>query len=597
MPARSWTAAAVVLTALAAATPAPAQEIKPAEIISFDREVRPILRKRCASCHNPERPRGELDLTSYAGLVNGGAGGKAAVPGSPEESPLYTFAAHIEEPHMPPNAPKIPQRELDVLQKWVEGGLLESPDTAHGSGPVAAGGRSKPSSAADPQGGLVPPETMPRAPSVAALAASPTLPIAAVPGRKQVLILDLATHEVRGALAFPEGDVFALTFSRDGRWMLAAGGTGAESGKAVVYRTEDWARVATLGDEFDAVLAADLSPDGTRVVVGGPGRSVKVLANPDGQVLHTFRKPTDWVTAAGFSPDGLLTAAGDRFGAIFLWESRTGREFLSLRGHPKAVSALAWSGGDRLVTAGEDGSIQVWDLHTGKPAARWEAHPGGVLSIAVDPSGRIASAGRDRRVKVWGAGGGVEADLGPAADQVSRVAWAADARSLISGSLDGEVRVWHLADSSSTPIPLPVATKPAALALVVPDLVPARARSTRPALSPPQVDVAEAPGTPPGEFEAALASAREAAASAERVVAKLSQLRARPENGSPSVVASGDALTAAATALSYLRAAQALSPDSSDLRRSIAETERAVRALEQAKLRPSGGEATAATGR
>ena len=48
-----------------------------------------------------------------------------AVAGKPEDSPIYTLPAHLEDPKMPPNAPKIPQREIDVLRRWVEGGLIE----------------------------------------------------------------------------------------------------------------------------------------------------------------------------------------------------------------------------------------------------------------------------------------------------------------------------------------------------------------------------------------------------------------------------------------------------------------------------------------
>src|SRR5262245_24707589 len=121
MGSRWWIAAVVVPSALLAAAVAPAQEKAPAATASFVRDARAILRKRCAYCHNAERPRGELDLTSYAAVVAGGASGKVAEPGKPEESPLYTFAAHLEDPHMPPNAPKIPQRELDVLRLWIEG--------------------------------------------------------------------------------------------------------------------------------------------------------------------------------------------------------------------------------------------------------------------------------------------------------------------------------------------------------------------------------------------------------------------------------------------------------------------------------------------
>ena len=47
----------------------------------------------------------------------GGVSGKAAVAGKPDDSPLYTLAAHLDDPKMPPNKPKIPQRELDTIRK------------------------------------------------------------------------------------------------------------------------------------------------------------------------------------------------------------------------------------------------------------------------------------------------------------------------------------------------------------------------------------------------------------------------------------------------------------------------------------------------
>jgi hypothetical protein len=367
---------------------------------------------------------------------------------------------------------------------------------------------------------------------------------------------------------------------------------GAEAGKVAIYEAKSWARVATLGDELDAVLAADLSPDGAKVVFGGPGRVVKVVGNPDGKELHAFRKPTDWVTAAAFGPDGLLVAGGDRFGGLFLWEARSGREFLTLRGHTKAVNAVAWpAGGDRLLTAGDDGSVRVWDLHAGQDVARWDAHAGGVLGLDVHPSGRIASAGRDRRVRVWEADGTPIADLGPAADQVNRVCWAADGRSVVAGDGAGEVRAWSLADSSSALLPMPVAERPAALALVAPVLAPARRHTPKPPAPAPTPKPAGATG--PGDDVAdALASAREAAAAADRAVDRLSRLvRSRggavssPSSGGPAP--GGDALGPAADALASLRAALAADPGNALLRRAVGDTEEAVRLLGRGRDRAS----------
>ncbi len=58
---------------------ASAEDGPPAAAVSFDRDVQPILRRRCAGCHNAEKPRGELDVTTYAAVVTGGATGKVAL--------------------------------------------------------------------------------------------------------------------------------------------------------------------------------------------------------------------------------------------------------------------------------------------------------------------------------------------------------------------------------------------------------------------------------------------------------------------------------------------------------------------------------------
>ena len=214
----------VLLIPFVAATVAPAQnrDRKPSEVVSFDREVRPILRKRSPTV-TTERPRGELDLTSYAGLVTGGAGGKAAVPNSPDESPLYTFAAHLEEPHMPPNAAKIPQRELDILPMG-RGGPDRNPGRSPPGWLTGARRRGRFSS---PPGGFVSPRPCPTRRRLPPLQSARPRRSWRSPASSRSSSSTSPAGKLRGALAFPEGDVFALKFSRDGRSLLAAGGVGA----------------------------------------------------------------------------------------------------------------------------------------------------------------------------------------------------------------------------------------------------------------------------------------------------------------------------------------------------------------------------------
>lgn len=479
--------------------------------VTFDGDVKPILAKRCAKCHSAERPRGELDLSNYGTVMLGGVSGKAVVAGKSDASLLYTTAAHLEDPKMPPNSPKIPQTELDTIRKWIDGGLIEKASTtsATTTPPIAKN-----------NDGLTAAAALARPTPVTALAVSPTGPLVAVPGKKQVLLYELPTAKLLGALAFPEGEVHALRFSRDGKTLLIAGGIGGQSGAVVGYEIGTWKRQFAITDESEAVLAADISTDKTRVVFGGPSRLVKVVSVPDGKLIHTFRKPTDWVLSVGFSPDVLLVAAGDRFGGLYVWETKSGKEFLTLRGHTKGVTGLSWrADSDALATCSDDRTVRVWDMHTGSEVTKWEAHEDGATDSAFHASGVLATAGRDGRVKIWDTKGKLTAEVGKADDAVLKIAFTADAKTVVSADWSGAVRVWPIAGGSGLKLALPLAAKAALAPIPVPtpSLPVAAVRPAAPAVPPVAV----------GALAADLARKRAALKAVEDAAEKLKDEAAR----------------------------------------------------------------------
>ena len=72
-----------------------------------------------------------------------------------------------------------------------------------------------------------------RADAVVALAMSPTAPVAAIAGHRQVSLRAIPGGEILGVLPFPEGDVRSLRFSPSGALLVAGGGRGGDSGLAV----------------------------------------------------------------------------------------------------------------------------------------------------------------------------------------------------------------------------------------------------------------------------------------------------------------------------------------------------------------------------
>src|SRR5690606_23183947 len=151
-----------------------------------------------------------------------------------------------------------------------------------------------------------------RAGAVGAMAASPWAPLVAIGGQRQVLLYHTATHELLGVIPYVVGAPQVVKFSRNGDLLLVAGGRGASLGVVDLWDVKTGRRIARIGDEVDAVLAADISPDHSLVALGGPRKRVKVFRTADGSLAYDFTKHTDWVTALEFSPNGKLLITADR---------------------------------------------------------------------------------------------------------------------------------------------------------------------------------------------------------------------------------------------------------------------------------------------
>lgn len=501
LPSRFAVTASVLLAATSASSADPKNP-------TYDADVLPVLKQHCLGCHNADKQKGGLDLSTFASLKQGGSSGDVLKPGDPDKSRVFTLTAQTEEPKMPPKASRIPDAQLAVLKLWVEQGGRENSGSKvavakpkvdlgltvvakgkpDGPPPMPAVGKLK----------LDPVLVARRSNAVLALAASPWAPLVAVGGQKQVLLYNSDTGTLLGVLPFGHGQINALKFSRNGKLLLAAGGRGGAFGKAVLYNVETGETVTEVGlAESDAVLAADVSPDQSLIAVGTPTKMVRVYNTADGSVAHAIKKHTDWVTAVEFSPDGVLLATGDRNGGLFAWEAATGREFYTLTGNTATVTDLSWRPDSNvLASASESGHVRLWEMENGTPVKNWVAHPGGAASLWYAADGRLASTGRDRLAKLWDGGGKLlNQSATPLPDIGLRVAVTADGARVVAGDWSGRVTTWAAADGKPGPTfdanPPPLATRVqlAEQALTAAD---AKAKQTAAALAAAQTFAAKA---------------------------------------------------------------------------------------------------------
>lgn len=106
----------LLLTAAEARGDAPAS-IDPDAALTFEGDIRPILRANCIDCHGGHGdPEAGLDLRLRHLMASGGESGAAIVPGDAAESRLVQL---IEAGKMPADERQLTEQEIETIRRWV----------------------------------------------------------------------------------------------------------------------------------------------------------------------------------------------------------------------------------------------------------------------------------------------------------------------------------------------------------------------------------------------------------------------------------------------------------------------------------------------
>ncbi len=277
-------------------------------------------------------------------------------------------------------------------------------------------------------------------------------------GDRVVRLWDRATGRELRRISSPEGHVFALAFSPDGK-TLALGG----SGKSVYLLDAATGKPrGRLGGYQKEITALTFSADGKILAaVEGEGRlfTWDVRSREPRPVLEGL---PDQRGAAVFAPDGKWGASVVQDGYLRVWDLATGKCALrlpwikSVIGRPPGSYGIhfldgvgiAFTPNGRLLVAPSGGALAVWEVASGKKvrAVRLEESisfgrsvlsPDGRILAVVDPQGSPV-----RLVEV--VSGKVIGDLQGHRTRVRSLAFTPDGRALVTGSSDTTAMLWDL---------------------------------------------------------------------------------------------------------------------------------------------------------
>jgi len=296
-----------------------------------------------------------------------------------------------------------------------------------------------------------------------------------------------ATGKEQRTLSGHVGEVVSLAYSKTGRVLATAGGSGSRSGEILLWDTCDGKLLLSREHLADKILTVTFSRDNKLAAAGSDGMIRIWDRATSGEALR-FRGDAQLVYGVAFSPDGRRLASVGRDGRIRLWNSNgrqdtaglavavpaeqvafradgrqlacasragpvvlldvdTGAVQRTLPATPGPVHCVAYIGdGTRLATGCEDQAVRIYDLaHPAEPLVL-VGHTGRVTALAVNPLGTLAaSAGEDEGVRLWNLETGrLERVLQGHRNGVLAVAFSPDGRHVASGSFDKTIRVWDV---------------------------------------------------------------------------------------------------------------------------------------------------------
>ncbi|MEZ6061348.1 MAG: PSD1 and planctomycete cytochrome C domain-containing protein [Planctomycetaceae bacterium] len=88
--------------------------------IAFEDEAQAVIAGHCVECHNADAKEAGVDLSSAAGILNGGDSGHIIQPGLPDDSLLFQM---IESGRMPPEPHEpLDMSQLESIRRWISDG-------------------------------------------------------------------------------------------------------------------------------------------------------------------------------------------------------------------------------------------------------------------------------------------------------------------------------------------------------------------------------------------------------------------------------------------------------------------------------------------
>jgi hypothetical protein len=225
--------------------------------VSYRKDVAPILKRHCLSCHTQNDPQGRLNMDTVELFTKGGKKGPALVPGKPDESLAFQMMTGVKKPAMPHKQPALSVARIQTLRLWI---LSGAKDDSEPKAPEK----------------VVIPKTYKVAPAVTSVAFRPDGKQLAAACRSEVVVLALESDAEPQRLPTESDLLTHVGFSPDGQTLAAVGDSPGQYGEVTFLQQAEgvWKLRTAKRIGKDTLFRGGFSPDGKSLALGGPDGAV-----------------------------------------------------------------------------------------------------------------------------------------------------------------------------------------------------------------------------------------------------------------------------------------------------------------------------------
>ena len=277
------------------------------QLVSFAKDIRPVLAEKCFGCHQGAIDRGEYVMTRFDLMVKGGESDeRAIVPGKPDESRLLDLITmHDGKAEMPPNEEPLSIEQTDLIRLWINQGATND----YAKSDVAYSAQNPPTYARLPV--ITSADFSPDGKTIAVSGQNEVL-LLATPNENQLLGAGISNAKLAKRFVGLSSRISSVKFSPDGKRIAVSGGNPCELGEIQVWDVASGKLLLSKPVSFDTLSGVSWSPDGTKIAFGCNDTTVRVIESKSGKEILFQGAHDDWIRDTVFSVDGSKLASVGR---------------------------------------------------------------------------------------------------------------------------------------------------------------------------------------------------------------------------------------------------------------------------------------------